>query len=83
MLAEMALSGCITAAFSETATARAGLLVVSILTASAGAGQTNSAKRIELYDFPEIRAVVDNCTKLGRGRRRHRLEIVWISHVGS
>src|SRR6266436_2473851 len=67
----------------RTAMPRAGLLVVAILAANAGADQTKSAKRIELYDFLKKRALVDGLTNLDGGLRRHRLEIVWISHVGS
>src|SRR5258708_229159 len=67
----------------RTAAPRQRLLVVAILTASTSADDANSAKRIELYGVLEIRIVVHGLTKLGRCLRRRRLEIVWISHIGS
>src|SRR5262249_22356915 len=60
-----------------------GLLVVPILTANAGADQTRSEERIELYGIPKIPILVDRRANPGCGRRRRRLEIVWISHIGS
>src|SRR5262249_34002933 len=50
--------------------------------ASAGARQANSAKRIELYGFLQKRVLVDGRTKLRRGVRCFRLEIVGIGQVG-
>jgi len=70
-------------AFSENCSAASGLLVVSILVANAGADQTNGAKRIELYGMSKIRTFGDGLTNLGGSLRRRRLEIVWISHIGS
>src|SRR5713101_5677744 len=79
-----AAGGSTITSFSENCRAAgAGLLVVSILTANAGADQTNGAERVELYGVLKIRIFVDGLTNLCGGRRRDRLEIVWISHIGS
>src|SRR5215467_1602413 len=59
------------------------LVVVSVLIANASTDQAGSAERIELNNFLEIRAFIDECTDFGCSPRRHRLEVIRISHIGS